>query len=231
MFDLSCAHPLRTRCPLPVADFSLRLAVFASGGGTNFQAILDAIDQGDLPATVVLCVSNTADAGALDRAERHDVPTAVVDPDAFDTPEDFGDALMDRLAAQDVTFVALAGYMRKIPPNVVDAYRGRMTNIHPALLPAFGGKGMYGMRVHRAVIDYGVHWSGATVHLVDEQYDHGPVVLQEPVPVYADDTPDALAARVLDVEHRLYPEALRLFAQDRVRVDGRTVRIKDAGRH
>jgi len=231
MFVALCTHPFRIRCPLPVADSSLRLAVFASGGGTNFQAILDAIERGDLPATAALCVSNTSDAGALDRAERRDVPTAIVNPAAFDTPADFGDALLDRLAAHDVTFVALAGYMRKIPPNVVDAYRGRMTNIHPALLPAFGGKGMYGMRVHRAVIDYGVHWSGATVHLVDEEYDHGPVVLQEPVPVYADDTPDALAARVLDVEHRLYPEALRLFAQDRIRVDGRTVRIEDAGRH
>lgn len=205
----------------------MRLAVFASGGGTNFQAILDAIDAGTLPAKVVCCVSNTSDAGALDRADQHGVPTEVVSPASFDAPAPFGRALLDTLAAHDVTFVALAGYMQKIPPNVVDAYRGSMTNIHPALLPAFGGQGMYGMHVHRAVLDYGVHWSGATVHLVDEEYDHGPIVLQEPVPVYADDTPEVLADRVREVEHRLYPEALRLFAEDRVRQDGRTIWIED----
>lgn len=207
----------------------MRLAVFASGEGTNFQAILDAIDTGDLPAEVVCCVSNTPDAGALERAERHDVPTEVIPPSSFEAPAPFGETLLDTLEAHDATFVALAGYMQKIPPNVVDQYRGRMTNIHPALLPAFGGKGMYGMHVHRAVIDYGVHWSGATVHLVDEEYDHGPVVLQEPVPVYAADTPGDLADRVREVEHRLYPEVLRLFAEDRIHRNGRTISIDDPG--
>jgi phosphoribosylglycinamide formyltransferase-1 len=205
----------------------MRLAVFASGGGTNFQAILDAIDAGDLPAEVVCCVSNTPTAGALDRAARQHIPTVVLEPSSFEAPAPFGRALLETLSAHDATFVALAGYMQKIPPAVVDEYRGRMTNIHPALLPAFGGQGMYGMHVHRAVLNYGVHWSGATVHLVDEEYDHGPIVLQDPVPVYADDTPEALADRVRAVEHRLYPEALRLFAQGRVRQDGRTVWIDD----
>jgi phosphoribosylglycinamide formyltransferase-1 len=205
----------------------MRLAVFASGRGTNFQAILDAIDAGDLPAEIVCCVSNTPTAGALDRAARQDIPTVVVKPSSFEAPAPFGRALLETLSAHDATFVALAGYMQKIPPTVVDEYRGRMTNIHPALLPAFGGQGMYGMHVHRAVLNYGVHWSGATVHLVDEEYDHGPIVLQDPVPVYADDTPEALADRVRAVEHRLYPEALRLFAQGRVRQDGRTVWIDD----
>ena len=205
----------------------MRLAVFASGRGTNFQAILDAIDAGDLPAEVVCCVSNTPTAGALDRAARQDIPTVVLEPSSFEAPAPFGRALLETLSAHDATFVALAGYMQKIPPAVVDEYRGRMTNIHPALLPAFGGQGMYGMHVHRAVLNYGVHWSGATVHLVDEEYDHGPIVLQDPVPVYADDTPEALADRVRAVEHRLYPEALRLFAQGRVRQDGRTVWIDD----
>ncbi len=208
----------------------MRLAVFASGGGTNFQAILDAIADGDLPARPVCCVSNTPEAGALVRAERHEVPTAVVEPAAYDDPASFGEALLDVLTEHDVSFIALAGYMLKIPSNVVEAYRGRMTNVHPALLPAFGGKGMYGMNVHEAVLDYGVHWSGATVHLVDEEYDHGSIVLQEPVPVHADDTPQTLADRVKAVEHRLYPEALRLFAEDRVQFDGRTVRIKEYNR-
>jgi len=204
----------------------MRLAVFASGGGTNFQAILDAVDAGTLPATPVCCVSNTPDAGALDRAERHDVPTHVVSPADHADAATFGRALLDRLAQHDATFVALAGYMVKVPPNVVDAYRARMTNVHPALLPAFGGKGMYGMRVHEAVLDYGVHWTGVTVHLVDEEYDHGPIVLQEPVPVYAEDTPESLADRVKTVEHRLYPYALRLFAEDRVEIDDRTVEVR-----
>lgn len=204
----------------------MRLAVFASGGGTNFQAILDAIDRGTLPATPVCCVSNTSDAGALDRAEAHDVPTAVVAPHSYDDPSAFGRALLTVLNDHEATFVALAGYMLKIPPNVVAAYRGRMTNVHPALLPAFGGQGMYGMHVHEAVLEYGAHWSGVTVHLVDEEYDHGPIVLQEPVPVYPDDTPSDLAERVKTVEHRLYPTALRFFAEDRVQIDGRTVRLE-----
>ena len=208
----------------------MRLAVFASGGGTNFQALLDAINRGTLPAEPVCCVSNTPDAGALDRAERADVPAAVVPPIDYDDPAAFGNALLDVLATHDASFVALAGYMIKVPANVVDAYRGRMTNVHPALLPAFGGQGMYGMHVHEAVIEYGAHWSGVTVHLVDEEYDHGPIVLQEPVPVYPDDTPQALADRIKTVEHRLYPEALRLFAQGRIHLDGRTVRIDDYDR-
>lgn len=208
----------------------MRLAVFASGGGTNFQSILDSVQQGELPAEPVCCISNTSEAGALKRADRHDVPSAVIDPADYEDPSSFGQALLNVLEEHDATFIALAGYMVKIPANVVDAYRGRMTNIHPALLPAFGGKGMYGRHVHEAVLEYGVHWTGATVHLVDEEYDHGPIVLQEPVPVYAKDTVDDVAERVKTVEHRLYPEALRLFAQDRVRMDGRTVWFEEESR-
>lgn len=204
----------------------MRLAVFASGGGTNFQALLDAVDRGTLPAEPVCCVSNRPDAGAVDRAQQHGVPTAIIEPSDYDDAAAFGDALLRVLGTHDTTFVALAGYMLKIPSNVVEAYRGRMTNVHPALLPAFGGKGMYGMHVHEAVIEYGVHWSGATIHLVDEKYDHGPIVLQEPVPVYADDSPQDLADRIKNVEHRLYPEALRLFAEGRVEISGRTVQFE-----
>ncbi len=202
----------------------LRMAVFASGGGSNFQAMLDAMGDGTLTAEPVLCVSDRAAAGALDRARQHDVPTAVLDPSAPDHEA----ALLDVLDAHDADFIALAGYLRKIPSGVVDRFRQRMTNIHPALLPAFGGQGMYGLNVHRAVVAYGARWSGATVHLVDETYDTGPIVLQEPVPVYPNDTPEALAERVLAVEHRLYPEALRLFAEGRVRCEGRSVFIDPA---
>lgn len=205
----------------------MRLAVFASGGGTNFQAILDAIEEGTLPAQAVLCLSDRPGAFALERARRHDVPTAVLPPADYATSEAFARAMSSTLEAHRVNFIALAGYLKKIPPSVVRAFHERMLNIHPALLPAFGGKGMYGMRVHRAVLEYGVKWTGVTVHLVEEKYDTGPVVLQEPIPVKPDDTPETLTERVLKVEHRLYPEALRLFAEDRVEIDGRRVRIRE----
>lgn len=203
----------------------MRLAVFASGSGTNFQALLQAHADGELPVDFALCLSNNASAQALDRARAHGIPTTVLDPKAFPEEAAYTTALRTALEDHGVTFIALAGYLRKIPAAIVQAYRGRMLNIHPALLPAFGGKGMYGMRVHEAVLAYGVRWTGATVHLVDEAYDTGPIVLQEPVPVFQDDTPEQLAARVLDVEHRLYPVALRLFAEQRIALDGRRVLI------
>lgn len=202
----------------------LRLAVLASGGGSNLQALLDAAPGA--PFEVALCVSNRADAGALGRARGAGCATAVLDADALASDAATTATLLDAFARHDVNFVALAGYMRKIPPDVVRTFKGRMLNIHPALLPAFGGKGLYGHRVHEAVLAYGVRWTGATVHLVDEEYDTGPIVLQEPVPVHADDTPETLAARVLAVEHRLYPEAVRLFARGRVTIDGRRVVIQ-----
>ena len=195
----------------------MRLAVFVSGGGSNFQAILDAVSDGRLPARVVLCLASRSGIGALERAERSGVPARVLG-----TPKDDQEAvakeMLDHLAAHDADFVALAGFMRHVPPEVVRAFPGRMLNVHPALLPSFGGTGMYGRRVHEAVIASGVRFSGATVHVVDDGYDTGPIVLQGVVPVRQDDTPESLAARVLEVEHHLYPEALSLFARGRARV-------------
>ena len=211
--------------PIGESARGLRLAAFASGGGSNVQAILDAVDAGTLRAEVVLVVTDRDGIGVLDRAARHGVPSAVVRPKDFDGSEAFGEALLAVLHAHGVDFVVLAGYLKHVPPAVVRAFRHRILNVHPSLLPAFGGAGFYGRRVHEAALDYGVKWSGATVHLVDEAYDTGPIVLQEPVPVHGDDTPETLAARVLAVEHRLYPEALRLFADGRVRLDGRRVVI------
>lgn len=203
----------------------MRLAVFASGGGSNLQAILDAAEAGALNAEVALVVADRPDIGALDRAARHHVPTLVLRPADCADADAFGQALLGALEAHEVTFVALAGYLKKIPASVVGAYRHRILNVHPSLLPAFGGPGMYGRRVHEAALEHGVRWSGATVHLVDEAYDTGPIVLQQPVPVEPGDTPETLAARVLAVEHRLYPEALALFADGRVRIEGRTVTV------
>lgn len=205
----------------------LRVAVFASGGGSNFQSILDAVEAGDLEIDVVCCVSDRSDAGALHRAASRDIPAIVLRPSDFEPETGYPAALLQALDEHRVTFIVLAGYLKKIPPVVVERYRNRILNVHPALLPAFGGAGMYGRKVHDAVIEYGVHWTGATVHVVEEAYDTGPIVLQEPVPVFPDDTPADVAARVLEVEHRLYPEALRLFAQDRIHIEGRRVRIRE----
>ena len=203
----------------------LRLAVLASGRGSNFQAILDAVDRRELDVEVAVCISDRPEAGALARAASRGIPTAVLHPKSYDDYGRYTDDLLRTLEEHRSTFIVLAGYLKMIPTEVVSAFRGRILNIHPALLPAFGGHGMYGRRVHEAVIEYGVHWTGATVHLVEEDYDTGPIVLQEIVPVYPDDTPDDVAARVLEVEHRIYPAAVRLFAQGRIALEGRRVRI------
>lgn len=191
----------------------VRIAVFASGGGTNLQALLDHFQGGAAEiARVALVVSDREGVGALDRAERAGVATRVIPVRGRD--ED--DVARDTLAAlsdAEVDLVALAGYLRLVPAEVVRRYRDRILNIHPALLPAFGGKGMYGARVHAAVIEAGCRISGATIHVVDEEYDRGAILLQWPVPVLADDTPERLAARVLRVEHRIYPLTVEAVAR------------------
>lgn len=204
----------------------MQLAIFASGSGSNFQAIVEATESGVLDCRIAVCVSNKSNAGVLDRARRHHIPTLVLNPSDFAEETDYVSSLLARLEEHDVDFIALAGYMRMIPVAVVQRYAGRMLNIHPALLPAYGGKGMYGIRVHQAVLADGAATSGATVHLVDDEYDTGPIVLQETVPVFPSDTPEQLAARVLKVEHRVYPAALSLFAENRIDVQGRDVIVR-----
>lgn len=203
----------------------MKLAVFASGGGSNFAALLAAVHDGRIPAEIVLLVADRPGTGAQVKAEHAGIPTAVCDPKAQESEDAFAAALLEALGSHGADFIALAGFLKKIPPAVVAAFADRILNIHPALLPAFGGHGLYGRRVHQAVLDAGVRWTGATVHLVDDAYDTGPIVLQDVVPVAQDDTPETLAARVLAAEHRLYPEAVRLFAERRVRVEGRRVFI------
>jgi phosphoribosylglycinamide formyltransferase-1 len=174
----------------------MRVAVLASGRGTNLAALLEAC-QGEAPARVVLVASDRADAPALERAHSYGVATHHIA-----NPAD-GAALGSLLSRAQVDLVVLAGYLKLVPPAVVAQFRDRIINIHPALLPAFGGPGMYGQRVHRAVLASGATISGATVHLVNEEYDRGPIVAQWPVPIAPDETPASLAARVLQIEHRL----------------------------
>ena len=197
--------------PVPVA-------VLVSGGGTNLQALLDALGGGAV-ARIARVVSSRGDAAALERARRAGVPVEVLT-----NPADPAEVVR---AVGDAGLVVLAGYLKRVPPAAVARFRWRVINIHPALLPAFGGDGMYGRRVHEAVLASGVALSGATVHYVDEEYDRGPILAQWPVPVRADDTPDSLAARVLEVEHRLLPAAVLALA--RLGVPERPVRLSVRG--
>lgn len=186
----------------------LRIAVFASGGGSNLQSLLDHFNEKENPrARVALVVSDREDAGALDRARRAGVAERVIAVRGRPA-EDVARETLTVLADANIDIVALAGYLKLVPEAVVQHFRSRVVNIHPALLPSFGGKGMYGKHVHRAVLDAGCLVSGVTIHYVDERYDEGKPIAQWPVPVLAGDTPESLAARVLHVEHRLYPLAL-----------------------
>lgn len=196
----------------------LRVVAMASGGGSDFQSLVDRFAGEEAPARVAGLIASRDTAGALDRAARHGVPSAVLPQDARGEAE--ADFLLDRIEAWDAGLVVLAGYLRLVPARVVRALRGRIINIHPALLPAFGGEGMYGLRVHRAVVEAGVRVTGPTVHFVDEAYDRGPIIAQWPVPVLASDTPEAVAARVLEVEHRLLPDIVEALAVGRVRLGG-----------
>lgn len=190
------------------------IAVLASGRGSNLQALLDALRVPDAPGRVALVVANRADAGALELARRAGIATHLTAPDGQDAA-----GLLVALRRTGTQLVVLAGWLKRVPEAVVAEFGGRMLNVHPALLPAFGGPGMYGRRVHEAVLKSGVRLSGATVHLVDAEYDHGAIVAQWPVPVRKDDTPDSLAARVLAIEHRLLPAVV--IAACRAVADGR----------
>ncbi len=197
----------RTDPPVPVSK--LALGVLASHGGTNLQAIIDSCLSGAIDAEVRVVISNNSRSMALERARRADIPTAHLSGSTHSDPDGLDEAIANILQRHGVQVVALAGYMKMLGPRTLGAYRNRILNVHPALLPKFGGQGMYGERVHKAVLASGDSVSGVTVHLVDEEYDRGPVVAQAQVPVLPGDTPDTLAARVLEQEHILYPETIQ----------------------
>jgi len=205
---------------------SIRIAILVSGHGrgSNMAAIIDACQRGEIDGKVVLVIGTRDEAPALQRATEKGVSTEVVSPSKLGE-EEYARRLLQTLGDAQVDLVCLAGFMRLLPPPVVHAYAGRVMNIHPALLPLFGGKGMYGEHVHRAVLESGMKVSGCTVHFVDESYDTGPIILQRCVPIEEEDTWETLAARVLAQEHQAYVQAVKLFAQGRLRVEGRRVRI------
>jgi phosphoribosylglycinamide formyltransferase-1 len=206
--------------PVPPAA-KKRLAAFCSHGGSNFAAIADAAQRGEIPIEVVVMVHNNAQAGAKAKAIARGIPTEWVPGHAFADEDAHARRLLEILEGYRVDLVALAGFMQRIPTGIVRRYAGRMTNIHPALLPLFGGAGFYGQHVHEAVFAAGMKVSGPTVHLVDEEYDRGPILMQRAVPIHDCATPEEIAARVLVEEHRLYPETLGLLAQGRFRIEGR----------
>ncbi len=203
----------------------LRMAVLASGRGSNLQAIIDSIEANLVQATIVAVISNKKDAVALERARKHGLKDLFVDPKPFagqpDSRESYDRALLAILQQHDVELVLLAGYMKIVTAVLVNAYANRMMNIHPSLLPSFPG-----LDVQKKAIEWGCKLAGCTVHFVTEGVDEGPIILQAAVPILDDDSPETLAARILVQEHRLYPRAVQLFAEGRLRVEGRRVLIE-----
>jgi len=200
-----------------------RIGVFVSGRGTNLQAIIDAIERKEIDAEIVVVISNVKNAYALERARNHNIPAIVINHKDFPNREAFEKALIEELDKRRVDLVCLAGFMRVLTPFFVNHYKNRIMNIHPALLPAF--KGLYGHHVHEAVLKSGAKFSGCSVHFVTEDVDGGPIIVQRVVPVKDDDTPDTLAERVLVEEHRAYSEAIKLFTEDRLKIEGNRVKV------
>ena len=203
----------------------LSLGVLISGSGTNLQAIIDTIERGDLNAVIRVVLSNRGDAYGLTRARHHNLPTVVISHKDFSSREAFEAELIKTLQDHGVELVVLAGFMRLLSPVFIRAFPQRIMNIHPALLPAFPGT-----HVQRQALEHGVRISGVTVHFVDEEMDHGPIIVQAAVPVYADDSEESLSARIHAQEHRIYPQAIQLFAEGRLEVRGRLVIVHNEAR-
>jgi phosphoribosylglycinamide formyltransferase-1 len=204
------------------------IGVLISGGGTNLQSIIDAIEAKKLDARIQFVLSNKADAYGLVRATQHGIPTEVMDHKAFSNRESYDQAVVDLLRARGVELVVLAGFMRLLSPVFIKAYSNRIMNIHPALLPSFPG-----LHVQKKAVDHGVRFAGCTVHFVNQECDEGPIIIQAAVPVFPDDTEESLTARILKQEHRIYPRAIQLYAEGRLHVVGRRVLVdglsKDEG--
>jgi formyltetrahydrofolate-dependent phosphoribosylglycinamide formyltransferase len=201
----------------------LSLAVLLSGSGRSLQNLLDRCADGQLPARVVLVVSSRPDAYGLKRARQAGVATAAIERKAFHDRDDFSAAVFEQCRLAAAELICMAGFLQLL--RIPDDFAGRVMNIHPALLPSFGGQGMYGRHVHEAVLEYGAKISGCTVHFADNDYDHGPVILQRSVEVRDDDTPETLADRVFAAECEAYPETIRRFAEGKLQIQGRKVRL------
>lgn len=203
-----------------------KIAVFASGGGTDFQSIIDANEREPF-CEIGLLLASKPGIGAIERAKRHNIPTTVYCRKDYITPEAMYDAVIEDLKERGIDYIVFAGYLSIVTPNLVEAYRDRIINIHPSLIPAFCGKGYYGLRVHEAVLSYGAKVSGATVHFVEEGADTGAIILQEPVRVLDGDTPERLQSRILAVEHVILPKAVKLLVEGKIQKIGRITKMED----
>lgn len=202
----------------------LRLGVLASGRGSNLQAIIDEIESGRLNAAVEILIVDNPRAYAVERAKRHSIEYCVISPDDFQARVLFFAEVASRLNDKGIDLVVLAGFMHLVKKPLTETYRNRIMNIHPALLPSFPG-----LHSQKQALDYGVKLSGCTVHFVDDGMDTGPVIIQAAVPVYPDDTEDELSGRILKMEHKIYPEAIRLYSEGRLKVNGRRVSVEGCG--
>jgi len=201
---------------------TVRIGVLASGRGSNFQAIVDAVESGFVKhARIVVLISDVEDAFALERARNHGIAGVFVNPKDFSRREEFDSRLVEEISKRDVDLVLLAGYMRIITPGFVKSFKNRIMNIHPALLPSFPG-----LHAQKQALEYGVKISGCTVHFVDEEVDHGPIILQSAVDVMDDDTEETLSKRILEQEHRIYPLAVKLYVEGKLSVEGRKVKAR-----
>jgi len=198
----------------------LMIGVLVSGRGSNLQAMIDAIEAGKLKAQVAVVISNVPGVMALERAKKHGIKAVVVNDREFSDKSSYEKEIIKVLESNSVDLVCLAGYMKLISPEFVRHFKGRMMNIHPALLPAFPG-----LHVQKKALEHGVKYSGATVHFVDEGCDTGPIIIQAVVPVFDNDTEETLSARILEQEHKIYPEAIRLYAEGKLKIEGRRVKI------
>lgn len=200
---------------------TINIAVLLSGSGRTLQNFIDRIQDASLNARILIVISSEPDAYGLERARKYSIPTAVVRPDDFKGSNAFSDAITEEIDRHSIDLITMAGFIcfYRIP----DKYLGRVMNIHPGLIPAFCGKGYYGKRVHKAVLEYGARISGCTVHFADNVYDRGPIIVQRPVPVFDNDTVETLAERIFAEECIAYPEAIRLFGEGRLKIEGRRV--------
>ncbi|MCK8816669.1 phosphoribosylglycinamide formyltransferase [Natroniella sulfidigena] len=201
----------------------LKLGVLASGRGTNLQSIIDAVKAGELEAEIEVVISDNQDAQALERAAKHQIEARYVGPGNYDNIQDFEQAIIDQLERNDVELVILAGFMKLLSPYFIEYYQSRIMNIHPSLLPAFKG-----LHAQQQALDYGVKVAGCTVHFVDQGMDTGPIILQAAVEVKEDDTEESLASRILEEEHRIYPAAIKLYAEGKLEIEGGKVKIKES---
>ena len=202
-----------------------KIAVFVSGGGSNFIAIHRQIIEGNILGKIVMVFSNNPNCGAIKFAEENSIPIFIINAARYPNAHTRDEFLLETCLKAEIDLICLAGFMKMLPQNIVKHYEYKILNIHPGLLPEFGGKGFYGTRVHEAVINTGKRESGATVHFVDEIYDHGPIILQKKVEVMETDTPESLAARVLKLEHELFPEVVKAFCENKIIMENNKPKI------